>query len=494
MPFSTCLIESDTLFAKAATAADRRRRVKKVLTLLDLTECRNVIIGSPLEKGISGGQRKRTSVGVVLVNRPSLLFLDEPTSGLDSVTALSLLRTLRGLAHKEHVTIVTTIHQPSSDIFRLFDDLLLLEHGRVMYHGPADEANEYFGQAGLPCPARMNPAEWFLEVISSPEGRDKIMAIPDKPKKDEVDFAVGRRVFEEGDAADEEEVDAEGQMAAAAVTATLGWWRQFSLLFVRSLRLSAREKLLLLIQAAQTIVMGFLIGGVYYQLPVTQAAISLRRACLFFCVINQGVFGAMMTINVFPAERLVIRRELMAGMYPVSAYFAAKNAAEVVLQICFPVLFSVIVYWMVGLQATAGQFFIFLGFMELGMFAANSVALLISVASGTVVLAAAVLPVAIEIARLFGGYFMPPISLPLYFSWITAVSYCVYVYMGLMLNEFSGLVIGGCTPGQSCMDGDQVLSSLGIGYVPLYANALVLIGLIVVLRILAFVVLRWRSK
>jgi ATP-binding cassette subfamily G (WHITE) protein 2 len=474
------MFAAELMMHPTASTLDKKRRVKKIMTLLDLTECKNVIIGSPLEKGISGGQRKRTSVGVALVSRPAMLFLDEPTSGLDSVNALSLINTLRGLSHKENVTIVTTIHQPSSNIFCLFDDLLLLDHGQVVYHGRAADTAAHFSRANLPCPHGMNPAEWFLEVISSPEGKEKVLGVPDN-----------KVVVEPMSNSDPEDLFGTPNAATTAPKRP-SWWKQFALLFVRSLKLSYRDKTVVLIQLAQTIIMSLLIGGLYYQLPNTQANISVRRACLFFCVINQGVFGAMMTINVFPAERLIIARERMAGMYPVSAYFVAKNLAEVVLQVWYPLVFSLIVYWMVGLQPTARQFFIFLGFMELCMFMANSAALLIAAAAGSVILAAAVLPLAIEIARLFGGFFMPPSGLPLYFSWITAVSYCLYTYMGLMMNEFTGLVIGGCTPNAPCLNGNQVLSSLGIGYIPLYGCALVSIGLILAMRFLAYLVLLFK--
>jgi hypothetical protein len=173
----------------------------------------------------------------------------------------------------------------------------------------------------------------------------------------------------------------------------------------------------------------------------------------------------------------------------------------VVLQVAYPVLFSVIVYWMVGLQPTAGQFFIFLGFMELCMFTANSVALLISVLAGKIVLAAAALPLALEVARLFGGFYMPPISAPLYFSWLSAVSYINYVYQAVTTNEFTGLVFNCNVTGVNattqlvngtCPTGDQVLTSLGIDYIPIFGCALVLLGLILVMRVCAFAVLKMR--
>ncbi len=122
------------------TDKQRKERVHDVMADLGLSHVHNVIVGTPLKKGISGGERKRVCVGMQLLNRPQLLFLDEPTSGLDSVTALDLLGTFHTLAHgkspEKAVTIVCSIHQPQSKIFNLFDSLILLKSGNTIYQGP----------------------------------------------------------------------------------------------------------------------------------------------------------------------------------------------------------------------------------------------------------------------------------------------------------------------------------------------------------------------
>jgi ATP-binding cassette subfamily G (WHITE) protein 2 len=126
------------------TDKQRKERVDDVMADLGLSHVSNVIVGTPLKKGISGGERKRVCVGMQLLNRPQLLFLDEPTSGLDSVTALDLLHTLHALAHgrsqEKAVTIVCSIHQPQSKIFNLFDSLILLKAGNIIYQGSRKQA------------------------------------------------------------------------------------------------------------------------------------------------------------------------------------------------------------------------------------------------------------------------------------------------------------------------------------------------------------------
>ncbi|KAF5468743.1 hypothetical protein F2P56_012873, partial [Juglans regia] len=98
--------------------------------------------------------------------RPRLLFLDEPTSGLDSASAFFVTQTLRGLS-RDGRTVIASIHQPSSEVFELFDRLYLLSGGKTVYFGQASEAYEFFAQAGFPCPALRNPSDHFLRCVNS---------------------------------------------------------------------------------------------------------------------------------------------------------------------------------------------------------------------------------------------------------------------------------------------------------------------------------------
>lgn len=114
---------------KHFTAEMKQQRIEEVLDELNLRKCENTPVGAPgLTRGVSGGERKRVSIGVELVTNPSLLYLDEPTTGLDSFTAQQVVSNLRSLAASGR-TIVCTIHQPNSQIFHMFDNLILLTKG-----------------------------------------------------------------------------------------------------------------------------------------------------------------------------------------------------------------------------------------------------------------------------------------------------------------------------------------------------------------------------
>jgi len=122
--FQTMTVKESLVFAAKlklpGTPEEKEERVKQVLDDLRLTDCRDTHIGGPLVKGVSGGERKRTSIAVELVSNPSLLFLDEPTTGLDSFTATIICDIMSQLA-KQGKTVISTIHQPNTDIFDTFD-------------------------------------------------------------------------------------------------------------------------------------------------------------------------------------------------------------------------------------------------------------------------------------------------------------------------------------------------------------------------------------
>ncbi|KAG2497029.1 hypothetical protein HYH03_005032 [Edaphochlamys debaryana] len=145
----------------------KRTLVEEALRDLDLLACADTLIGDELRglKGVSGGERRRTSVAAELVKDPRLLFLDEPSSGLDSETAMGVVAALSRLARKGR-TVICTLHQPNSDITEVFDDLMLLAGGRVVYGGPWAGAVGFFARAGFSCPSFKNPADYFLQVMT----------------------------------------------------------------------------------------------------------------------------------------------------------------------------------------------------------------------------------------------------------------------------------------------------------------------------------------
>lgn len=468
---------------KEMSPDEKKKRVDSALSQLGLDGCRDTVVGGATVKGISGGERKRLCVGMELITHPKILFLDEPTSGLDSSTSLSLITSLGELVKIRNCTILCTIHQPQSKIFNIFNRVLVMSKGNVVAMGTREEVLEQYNRAGYPCPEFTNPADHILDVITplGVEDKEKVMHNVEILQKE-----LQTNEINLDGVAEESDFKTQGST----------WLGQFRILTARTAKSILRSKFNLVIQLCQSIVMAILIGTVFYQIGTSQTSTVRRQPVLFFCIINQGIFAALMIINSFPSERAITLRERAAGSYYVSAYFLAKSAVEIIPLIIFPSIFAVIVYFLVGFQHVASKFFLFLFFIILTNFASTSMALAISAICRTTTLAVTVLPLALEVCRLFGAFFLAPINLPRGFVWLDALSYVKWAYVGISLNELSGLELyckddqlkNGACPITS---GEQTIASLGLNKFTIGECIGVLFALIVGFRVIAFLALRF---
>ena len=133
-------------------------------------------MGGLFIKGLSGGERKRASIGYELITNPSLLLLDEPTSGLDSKTAIEIMKVLKAEA-KRGMTIVSTIHQPSSDLFHLFDRVIILSEGYTIYNGKNTDIIPYLKSNEITMPPYTNPADFLIKLAIEPKLIDITLSI-----------------------------------------------------------------------------------------------------------------------------------------------------------------------------------------------------------------------------------------------------------------------------------------------------------------------------
>ena len=161
----TLLFAARLRLPRSVPLSEKKRRVDEIIAKLSLVKAADTLVGDVRRRGISGGERKRLAIGCELLSDPQLLFLDEPTSGLDSFQAQQVVGALKRLA-EDGTTVVTSIHQPRGSIYNMFDDLLLLSEGRVVYSGRASAAASHFGRIGHPCPAGINAGEFVVDLVS----------------------------------------------------------------------------------------------------------------------------------------------------------------------------------------------------------------------------------------------------------------------------------------------------------------------------------------
>ena len=176
---------------RSVPADEKGARALAVLSKLGLSKVRDSIVGGPMRRGVSGGERKRVSIAIELLTNPSVLFLDEPTSGLDSTTALQLVHTLRELASGGR-TVITSIHQPSSRVFRVMDDVILLANGSCIYYGGTESTLKYFASLGHAIPEGVNTADFLLDVANGTEDVDVELLVEKFQKSGSMRIGAGR--------------------------------------------------------------------------------------------------------------------------------------------------------------------------------------------------------------------------------------------------------------------------------------------------------------
>ncbi|KAF0707740.1 hypothetical protein As57867_006531, partial [Aphanomyces stellatus] len=150
--------------ASTVSAQERELRVQEAIDDMGLRSCEHTIVGDIFRKGLSGGQKRRLSIAIELLSHPTILLLDEPTSGLDSASTHAVITYIAKLA-KQNRTIVCTIHQPSSMVYHMFDNVMILAQGHTAYFGSPHDSLAHFASLGHPCPQFTNPGEYFFVVI-----------------------------------------------------------------------------------------------------------------------------------------------------------------------------------------------------------------------------------------------------------------------------------------------------------------------------------------
>ncbi|OQR88557.1 ATP-binding Cassette (ABC) Superfamily, partial [Achlya hypogyna] len=304
------LFQAELRMGKTFNASQREQRVNYVIEELGLEKCRDTQIGGGRIRGISGGQRKRLSFATEILTNPSLLFVDEPTSGLDSFMAESVIQMLQKLA-REGRTVIATIHQPASELFVLFDKLVLLSDGQLVYNGKASEAVEYFASQGYPCPNYMNPTDYFMRQIivldSKSEAAARVQSL--------VSNWRGVAASDDSVAIKDDSTRASDDDDTVYESTHLGPIGQMRVLCKRNITRLVRDTLAFKARIGQSIVVSVVVGLIFWQLELSQMGIQSITGAIFFIVVNQFFSATTPEFATVPLELPIMAREYNGGLY-----------------------------------------------------------------------------------------------------------------------------------------------------------------------------------
>ncbi|KAJ2782851.1 hypothetical protein GGI15_002778, partial [Coemansia interrupta] len=467
--------------SSAAGRAETRARRDRALAQFGLEKCRDTMVGDAGAKGVSGGEKKRTAIAMEWVSEARVLFLDEPTSGLDAHSALVATRQLRQVAQTGR-TVVAVLHQPSSEMFALLDDVLVLLDGRIVYLGPRDQLVGYLERLGRPCGMYVNPADHlFNAVLFAGEAADGTQA---QRHGDEL-VAAWEASPEAAELRRRVAAPELAPVGRAQFRRTAPGGRQLRYLLAREARNALRNPLVLSIRLAQACFFGLLIGLVFLNTQDRPVAVQRQNfsGSLFFTSVTQCLIAILAVANVFTAERLVFQRERRAGYYGLPAYFAAKNLVELPIVMCVPVVYSCISYWLLGLQRDAGRFFIYVATAVALNLCGFACGMLLAAAFASLAAILSLLPVMFLPFLLFGGLLVNTGNSTVWLRWIQWLSPIKYAYTALMKNQFAGYRVDGQDVG------DAYLEQVDLGSFSVAANIAMVLAIALLAWVLAFVAL-----
>lgn len=497
---------------------EKKEKVDKLIHELGLSKVADSKVGTDLIRGISGGEIRRTGIGMELIISPHVLFLDEPTTGLDASTASSVMQLLHDLSRKGN-TIIFSIHQPRYSIFKLFDHMCLLANGRTVYHGPAQEALGYFRGIGYECEAHNNPPDFFLDVINSinisncEENEDTNDL--ENGNLNCVDLAQKYKESSYGQSMDNEvegilkkmkanpDTSARDNSASMKHFAT-GYLTQFLIVGQRSVRSLIRNPQTSIIQLCVMIFFGVIVGALYFQLDKGESGIQNRAGAFFFIIMNM-VFANMDSIELLIKERAIFIHESASGYYRVSVYLLSKIFAEFLPYRTFSsFIFATIVYWMVGFTSDVGKYFTFVLTVVLVSITACSVSFVLSATFGIFAIANLMTAVCYVVMMVFGGLLLNQQSFGDWIGWLKYFSIFKYGMESMSINELNGMQFS-CSnettaspSGSFCvagtLDGSKYLDVQGIDVDMLWWNEFILFAMSTALCFLTYIQLRRVNK
>ncbi|XP_043569071.1 broad substrate specificity ATP-binding cassette transporter ABCG2-like [Chiloscyllium plagiosum] len=518
---------------------EKEEKVEQIISQLGLTKVSDSKVGTELIRGVSGGERKRTHIGMELITDPPVLFLDEPTTGLDSNTAKSVLTLLKSLSRYGR-TIIFSIHQPQYFIFKLFDSLTLLLNGRMVYHGPASTALQYFSSIGYECETFNNPADFFLDVMNGDSdnkenrqlaaGLDNESSVAGKSTSDmkqEKTFAeklaesymkssqyqetVEILMQIEGNRGDKEIKE----MQMQSITYTTSFLHQLFWVSNRIFKNFVRNPQSSIAEVFLNSLLGFFLGAIYFGVKLDSSGIQNRVGSFHFLA-SYECFSSVSAVALFIQARKIFIHEYISGYYRISAYFLATIIGDLLPIRTLPaIVFSCITYWMVGYQRNLANFLFFMLILLLTSYAATSLAMAVSAGLDTMTTAGVVINGIFVFAMTFSGLLvnLPTISKGL--NWLQYFSIPRYSFAALQVNEFRNLYFcnheqrndtilsqavancsGNLSPSKGICYGEEYLCGQGSGFDlwAIWKNVIALACITIIFLIVAYVNLRCMRK
>ncbi|XP_040409516.1 ATP-binding cassette sub-family G member 5 [Cygnus olor] len=338
-----------------------KKKVDAVMAELSLSHIADKIIGSHIFVGISGGERRRVSIAAQLLQDPKVMLLDEPTTGLDCLTANQIVSLLSELAHKDRIVIIT-IHQPRSELFRLFDKIAIMSFGEMVFCGNPMEMITFFSNCGYSCPEQSNPFDFYVDLTSVDtrskerelETYSRVQVITSAYKNSEIFSKVLAAIERTRCMKDRPPIPFKNKDSPGAFS-------KLWILFRRITRNFSRDKMGIIMRLLQNLLFGLFVAFFLLRLrtDVEKGAVQDRVGLIYQCVSAPPYTGLLNAVALFPPLRAISDQESKDGLYKKWQMLLAYILHFLPFSVISVAIFSIFIYWTVGLYPDASRFGIF---------------------------------------------------------------------------------------------------------------------------------------
>ncbi|NXX42707.1 ABCG5 protein, partial [Tricholaema leucomelas] len=419
-----------------------KKKVDAVLAELSLSHIAGKMIGNRIFAGVSGGERRRVSIAAQLLQDPKIMLLDEPTTGLDCLTANHIVSLLSDLAHKDRIVIIT-IHQPRSELFRLFDKIAIMSFGEMVFCGNPMEMITFFSDCGYSCPEQSNPFDFYVDLTSVDtrskerelETYSRVQVIVSAYKNSEIFTKVLEAIERTKYMKDLPPIPFKNKDSTSA-------FFKLWILLRRTTRNLSRDKSGITMRLLQNLLFGLFVAFFLLRLKsdLVKGAVQDRVGLVYQCVSAPPYTGMLNAIALFPPLRAISDQESKDGLYKKWEMLLAYIVHFLPFSVISVAIFSTFIYWTIGLYPDASRFGIFFAVVLASHVIGELLTLVILgvvqnpniVQSGVVLLNSAGVIVGTGLVRTLE-------EMPTLFKILSYLTFQKYSSEILIVNEFYGL-------------------------------------------------------
>ncbi|KAF8049471.1 hypothetical protein N665_2204s0001 [Sinapis alba] len=446
----TLMFASEFRLPRSLSKSKKMERVEALIDQLGLRNAADTIIGNEGHRGVSGGERRRVSIGIDIIHDPIVLFLDEPTSGLDSTNAFMVVQVLKRIARSGSMVIMS-IHQPSARIIDLLDRLIILSHGKSVFSGSPTSLPQFLSEFGHPVPEKGNITEFALDIVreleGSTQGTKELVEFNEKWQQNQSPRATPMTTPYKALSLKESIVTSvsRGKLVSGSTSSnpismeTVSYANtplvETYILSKRYLKNWSRTPELIRARLATVLVTGLILATIYWRLDNTPRGAQERMAFFSFSI-STMFYTCADNLPVFIHERYIFLRETTHNAYRTYSYVISHILVSLPQLLALSIAFAVTTFWTVGLSGGLESFLYYCLIIYAAFWSGSSFVTFISGLIPTVMISFMVTISYLSYCLLMGGFFINRDRIPSYWIWFHYISLMKYPYEGVLINEF----------------------------------------------------------